>query len=126
MGMWDNANWIQVGGGMRALKIATIVMGVLIVIGTVGLIIGIARRSSPPVVPVAMLPSFVAAVLDEPEGTRIAGIVAVRDRLAVQLQGGGVDRVVLIDPSAGTVVGRVSLARQDSGIRVLEVPGVPD
>ena len=103
---------------MRALKIATIVMGVLIVVGTMALVIGVARRASTPVVPVAGLvpgaatwPASLAAVLDEPAGTRIAGIVAVRDRLAVQLQGGGVDRVVLIDPATGAVAGRISLSR---------------
>ncbi len=101
---------------MRALKIAVVVMGVLIVVGTVGLVVGIARRSSAPPVasalPVAaVMPASVASVLDEPAGTHIAGIAAVRDRLAVQLQGGGVDRVVLIDPATGAVAGHISLAR---------------
>jgi hypothetical protein len=99
------------GDGMRALKIATIVMGVLIVIGTTGLIIGVARRASMPAPAEVTLPTSVAAVLDEPAGTRIAGIVAVHDRLAVRLEGGGVDRVVLIDPATGAVAGRISLAR---------------
>ena len=92
---------------MRALKMVTIVMGVLIVVGTVALIVEIARRVSTPSLPVASL----AAVLDEPAGTRIIGIAAVRDRLAVQLAGGGVDRVVLIDPASGAVAGRISLVR---------------
>ena len=101
---------------MRALKIAVVVMGVLIVVGTIGLVVGIARRSSAPVAPpvasvAAALPASLAAVLDEPAGTHIAGIAAVRDRLAVQLQGGGVDRVVLIDPATGAVAGHISLAR---------------
>jgi hypothetical protein len=96
---------------MRALKIATIVMGVLIVVGTMALIVGVARRTSVPASSMATLPASVAAVLDEPAGTRIAGIVAVRDRLAVRLEGGGVDRVVLIDPATGAVAGRISLAR---------------
>lgn len=101
---------------MRALKIAVVVMGVLIVVGTVGLVVGIARRSAAPPVasalPVAaVMPASVASVLDEPAGTHIAGIAAVRDRLAVQLQGGGVDRVVLIDPATGAVAGHISLAR---------------
>jgi hypothetical protein len=100
------------GDGMRALKIAVVLMGVLIVLGTMGLVIGVARRSgAPAMAPMAGLPATVAAVLDEPAGTRIAGIVAVRDRLAVQLQGGGGDRVVLIDTATGTVTGRISLAR---------------
>jgi hypothetical protein len=50
-------------------------------------------------------------VLDEPAGTQIAGIAAVRDRLAVQLRGGGADRVLLIDPASGAIVGRVGMAR---------------
>jgi hypothetical protein len=107
------------GDSMRALKIATIVMGVLIVTGTTGLIVVISHRLSAPagmsIVPStalgATVPASVTAVLDEPAGTRIAGIVAVRDRLAVQLQGGGVDRVVLIDPATGGVTGRISLER---------------
>jgi Family of unknown function (DUF6476) len=111
MWVWDNADWIRVGDGMRALKILVIVMAVLIVLGTTGLVVGIARRWSAPVVSVATPPVPVSAVLDEPEGTRIAGIVAVRDRLAVQLQGGGVDRVVLIDLATGEVAGRISLGR---------------
>jgi putative heme iron utilization protein len=103
------------GDSMRALKIATIVMGVLIVAGTTGLIVVIAHRLSgraaAPVLVAGTVPASVAAVLDEPAGTRIAGIVAVGDRLALQLQGGGVDRVVLIDPATGAVTERISLAR---------------
>jgi hypothetical protein len=94
---------------MRVLKIAVVVMGVLIVFGTVGLVIGVLRRGASP--PAGGLPAVVQAVLQEPEGTRIAGIAALQDRLAVQLQGGGVDRVVLIDPRTGAVAGRISLAR---------------
>lgn len=95
---------------MRALKVAVVVMGVLIVVGTVALVIGVARRSTAPVSPVATVPRSLAVVLEEPQGTRIGGIVAVQDRLAVQLQGGGVDRVVLIDPKSGAVAGQISLA----------------
>jgi hypothetical protein len=99
---------------MRALKIATIVMGVLIVVGTTALIVVVVRRMSAPANPVAIAAPWaasVAAVLDEPAGTRIAGVAAVRDRLAVLLEGGGVDRVVLVDPATGAVAGRISLAR---------------
>ncbi|HVZ07368.1 MAG TPA: hypothetical protein VHC04_05590 [Rhodopila sp.] len=99
---------------MRALKIAVIVMGVLIILGTGGLLVGIMRKAgapTQPLVPVAALPVGFNAVLPEPEGTRIAGIAAVADRLAVQLQGGGADRVVLVDPRTGVTAGRISLAR---------------
>jgi len=49
--------------------------------------------------------------LDEPPGTRIGGIAGAGDRVAVELQGGGTDRIVLIDPDTGAITGRVTLGR---------------
>ncbi len=90
---------------MRMLKVAMVVMGVMI-IGGVGLLVAIIsqRALTPPANPSP-------AVLDEPAGTRIAGVSALPDRLALQLQGGGPDRVVVVDLRTGHVVGRASLAR---------------
>lgn len=93
---------------MRALKIATVIMGVLILFGTAALVIVVVRRGVSPARPA--LPATVATALQEPAGTRIAGIAALQDRLAVQLQGGGPDRVLLIDPRSGAVSGRITLA----------------
>ena len=94
---------------MRALKFATIGMGVLILLGTAVILATIVKRSTSGA---AMSPErMVAAVLDEPAGTSIAGIASVHDRLAVQLRGGGTERVILIDPATGAVVGKVSLMR---------------
>ena len=93
---------------MRFLKALVIGMGVVIVVATTVLIVLIVHRLTGPRValpPVAAGP----AMLDEPSGTRIATIVAVGDRLAVQLQGGGPDRVLLVDPQTGSVVGRLAL-----------------
>lgn len=102
------------GGGMRALKIATVVMGVLIVLGTIGLLVALARRGASTGAStgaVATAPARPLAVtLAEPEGTRIVGVTALQDRLAVQLQGGGPDRIVLLDPHSGAAVGRIALA----------------
>jgi hypothetical protein len=97
------------GGGMRVVTIATIAMGVLIVLGTTVILVTIVKRtmSGPAGVPEKAF----AAVLDEPAGTEIAGIASVRDRLAIQLHGGGPDRILLIDPASGAVVGHVSLPR---------------
>jgi len=97
----------MMGRGMRVLTAATIAMGVLIVAGTGVLVAVIVHRGSAP--PVAS--GLAALVLDEPAGTRIAGVAALQDRLAVVLQGGGGDRVVLVDPRSGAVVGRITLAR---------------
>ena len=93
---------------MRTLKILTIVMGVLIVLGTVTLVALIVLRtggSGPIGTPVA------ARLLDEPAGTAIAGIALSQDRLALQLRGGGPDRVLLLDPRTGAIALRVGLAR---------------
>jgi hypothetical protein len=89
---------------MKALKVLVVLMGVLILAGTVVIIAVIVRRtlSHTTTGPVAL-------TLDEPAGTRIAGVAAMQDRLAVQLQGGGPDRVVLVDPRSGTVAGRITL-----------------
>ena len=102
------------GDGMRALKIVTVVMGVLIIVGTIGLLAALVRRGGqPPRSPTAVATAAGAnleVTLTEPEGTRIVTVTAVDDRLAVQLQGGGPDRIVLIDPHSGAEVGRVALA----------------
>ncbi|HEX5326093.1 MAG TPA: hypothetical protein VFW75_05460 [Acetobacteraceae bacterium] len=91
---------------MRILTAVTVAMGVLILLGTTVLVITLVERSGGP------SPAAIASViLDEPAGTRISGIAAVADRLAVALQGGGPDRVVLIDPRSGAVAGRITLRR---------------
>jgi len=104
---------------LRALKIATIVMGLMIVLGTVVVVTVLVRRASSDAgagaaggsaerggeAPVA------AVLLDEPDGTRIAGVAGWADRLAVTLQGGGPDRVAVIDARSGRVVQRIALRR---------------
>jgi hypothetical protein len=94
--------------GMRALKAITIAMAVLIVVGTTALIAIIIHRSS---APSASAQAWTLA-LDEPAGTHIAGVAGAGDRLAVQLQGGGPDRVVVVDPRSGAVSGRIGVGRQ--------------
>lgn len=98
--------------GMRALTAVTIFMAVLIVVGTGALIAIIIHRSvSPsPATVAATAPAKPLAVdLNEPAGTRIAAMAAVGDRLALELQGGGADRVALVDPRSGVVTGRITL-----------------
>jgi len=92
------------GNGMRFLKFITVAMAVLIVVGTTVLLVVIVRRIGSPAVP-----AQIAVLLDEPAGTRIAGIASVGDRLAVRLEGGGADRVVLLDARTGVVAGRIGL-----------------
>ncbi len=93
--------------------VAVIGMGVLIVAGVAVMIVVLVQRMSSVPVPIASAVSAPpeSAVLDEPAGTRIVGVALGADRLAVQLQGGGPDRAVIVDMRAGRIVGRVGLAR---------------
>ena len=92
------------GTGMRAMVSAVVVMGVLIVLGVGALVVTIVRR-------LAIPPMSAARMVDEPAGTRMLSLAAAGDRLAVLLQGGGPDRILLLDPRTGAVLGRVGLAR---------------
>jgi hypothetical protein len=95
---------------MRILKVLVIVMGVFIVVATTVLIVLIVHRlgGAPSVAPA----TAISARLQEPPGTRIKAITSVGDRLAIQMEGGGPDRVVLLDPRSGAVTGRITLNAQ--------------
>ncbi len=89
---------------MRGLVVLVALMGVLIVAGVAGVAVTITHR-------LGAAPAQAETLLEEPVGTRMGGVAAVADHLAVLLSGGGPDRVVLIDPRTGRVVGRVGLVR---------------
>jgi hypothetical protein len=90
---------------MDTLKSAVIGMGVLIVAMLALLMFGLSRRGAPP-------PPITANVLlSEPAGTHIASIATAGPSLALLLQGGGGDRVLLLAPD-GRVQTRVSLRNQ--------------
>lgn len=90
---------------MRTLKIAVIVMGVMIVGGVATLGVLLFQRAAGPVAAVGEV------VLDEAEGTRIAGSTAVGEKVVLQLQGGGPDRVVVVDVRTGRVSARITLKK---------------
>jgi hypothetical protein len=100
---------------VRALKALVVVMGVLLVAGTVALVAVVVQRAGG------------AAggggggiggsgrldlALDQPEGSRIAGIAAAEDgALGVWVARPDGDRVVLVDPKRGRVAGEIRLGR---------------
>ena len=87
---------------MRAMLAVVIVMGVLIVLGVATLAVTVVRRLSGPTLQAPL-------VLNEPSGTHMLGMTSAGDRLAVLLQGGGPDRILLLDPRSGQVLGRIGL-----------------
>ena len=92
---------------MRVVKVLAVLMGVLIIIGSTVVVVTIIKRTTT----AESSDAGAAVVLDEPAGTRIGGIAAVSNGLAVLLQGAGPDRIVLIDPSTGKEAGTIALAR---------------
>jgi hypothetical protein len=91
---------------MGVVKVLAVLMAVLIIIGSTVVVVTIIKRST-----VEPGPTNVAVILDEPTGTRIGGIAALSDRLAVLLQGAGPDRIVLVNPRTGAEAGSIALAR---------------
>lgn len=98
------------------LKALVIGMGILIVLGTAGLVgVIIHRMSHPSTTGLSVVSAAVPGaplLLSEPEGTRILSMTRMNDHLlAVQLTGGGADRVVLWDVTRNGVAGRLALSR---------------
>ena len=90
---------------MQALKVLVVVMGVMIVAGVIGLGMVMTRRLS------AVPPSLGNVTQDEPAGTRIAGAETAGEHIVLRLEGGGPDRVAVVELRNGRVVGRIGLAR---------------
>lgn len=92
---------------MHALKALVIGMGVLIVAGVIVVVVTIANRAGELGETAAQ--SFGTAGLGLPAGTDIVAIVGAGDRLAIhaRVPGEG-DRIVIVDPDSGAVVGTVT------------------
>lgn len=93
---------------LRVLIGVTVALGVLILLGTTVVIVTIARRMA---APHAGPQAAIALHLDAPAGARIGAIAGAGDRLAIELEGAGADRVVLIDPNTGAITGQITLGR---------------
>ncbi|WP_309139472.1 DUF6476 family protein [Siccirubricoccus sp. G192] len=91
---------------MRGLKILVVVMGLLIVGGTLTLVLLIVQR-----VGGAAGSGRWEMALDQPEGTRIAGIAAAEGGLGIWVARPDGDRVLLVEPRSGRVTGEVRLGR---------------
>jgi len=85
---------------MRALYALVVVMGVLLVGGTVTLAVLLAKRMGG-----ATATADVTAEI--PAGNRIMGMAGVEGRLALWLEGPEGSRVWLLDPATGRRVGEV-------------------
>ncbi|RAI58336.1 hypothetical protein DOO78_14420 [Roseicella frigidaeris] len=81
-------------------------MGVLIVAGTVGLVMVLVQR-----VGGAASGTRWEAALDQPEGTRITGLAATESGIAVLLARPDGERVLVVEPKRGRVIGEIRPGR---------------
>ena len=97
------------GATMRVLKAITVIMAVLIIVGTATLAVLITKRlAGPP----ARIGDGIAVRLEEPPGSEIAAIASEGPgELALLLRGGGPDRVVVVDLASGRVRARIGVSR---------------
>ena len=91
---------------MQALRVLVVVMGVMIVGGTIALGVALSQRMGG----IAAAKEW-SVVLDEPAGTQIVAASLSGDAVALTLRGGGVERVVVVDARAGRVAGRISVSK---------------
>ena len=94
------------GWSVRGLKILVVVMGVLIIGGTLALVMVLVQR----VGGVGGTARWETA-LDQPEGTRITGVAATESGIAVQVARPDGERVLLVEPKRGRVVGEIRPGR---------------
>ena len=95
---------------MRALKIAVVVMGVLLVVGTVALIVAIATRVSHKPSEPAARAEYAAPPIDLPAGSRVEAITAGPDRLVIDLLlADGTRQLLVIDLATGRRLGTIPL-----------------
>jgi hypothetical protein len=91
---------------VAALKWLVGVMGVLIVLGTVTLVFLIVQRAGGAADGIALPPQH----LGQPAGTRILGMSSAEGRLALLVARPDGERVLLVDPRRGRVVGELRAA----------------
>jgi hypothetical protein len=92
---------------VAALKWLVGVMGVLIVLGTVGLVVVLVQRMGG-AGGEAVLPP---ATLGQPAGTRMLSVAATEGRFAVLVaRPDGTERLLLLESRSGRVVGEVQAA----------------
>jgi hypothetical protein len=90
---------------VKVLKAIVVFLGVLIVFGVVGLFVGLIYK-------IEGDKGFQPTALELPAGARIQEMTGVADRLVVRaILADGAERLLVIDPKRGRVVGVMDAAR---------------
>jgi Family of unknown function (DUF6476) len=94
---------------MRALKILVVVMGVLLVAGTIALVVAVVARVNRPVTS-SGLAAARASAIELPAGSRIVATQASGDRLVVRIAlADGGEELLVFDLASGARVATITL-----------------
>jgi len=99
---------------VRGLKILVVVMGVLIVVGTVALVVALVQRmngAASGITGGSLRGVSTELALQQPPGTRIGGIAAAEGRLAIWVERPDGGRILLIDPRNNSMAGEIRLGQ---------------
>jgi Flp pilus assembly protein protease CpaA len=89
-----------------ALKVLVVLMGVLIVGGTVTLVVLLVQRAGGPAAGAAW-----QTALEQPEGARVGGVAATESGIGIWVQRPDGDRVLMVDPRRGIITGEIRIGR---------------
>lgn len=93
---------------MAALKAIVVILGVLIVIGT-GLLVYLLATGAHTGASVAA-----ASGIALPKGAEVTGMAGLGDRLALHVKAPGApDRIMIIDPARGRLLGTITLETKE-------------
>lgn len=96
--------------GIKAIKALVAFMGILLVGGLAVLGWGLSNTSksvgkAKPAMASVPMAQFGALAVPVPAGARIEQALVVGERVVLRLAGGGSERLLVLDPAEGTVVG---------------------
>ncbi|HWL82212.1 MAG TPA: DUF6476 family protein [Roseomonas sp.] len=94
---------------VRALKILVVVMGVMIIVGTVALVVALVQRSHTAMTGLSSGAVSTDLALRQPAGTQISQIAVLNGQLAVWVERPDGGRILLVDPQGGRVAGEIRL-----------------
>ena len=105
---------------MKAIKALVAFMGVLLVAGLALLGWGLysqAGKMATKSKPTATAEEFAAVAVPLPAGARIDQVLVAGERVVLRVTGAGPDRLVVLDPAAGTVAGSFVIAPEAPAAR---------
>jgi hypothetical protein len=102
---------------MKAIKTLVVAMGALLIAGLGLLGYGLTTKSGKTAKPTSAAAQFGAVSVPLPAGARTEQISVAGDRVILRVVGAGPERLIVLDPAAGTVAGSFVLTPEAPAVR---------